>query len=150
MGYDLTGYKNSTYFRFHIFDFSPILHGAMRYGWVPLGVFPESDDDSIDYYGEKVNEEGRLGKGKITYYLSNDFQLVDKKDCEGLKEALTKALNDDYDFSLRDSHDIDIAKNLEKVGIEINPVETSDKERYTELAKRFVDFIDKEEGFFIL
>ena len=109
-----------------------------------------SDDDSIDYYGEKVNEEGRLGKGKITYYLSNDFQLVDKKDCEGLKEALTKALNDDYDFSLRDSHDIDIAKNLEKVGIEINPVETSDKERYTELAKRFVDFIDKEEGFFIL
>jgi hypothetical protein len=148
MGYDLKG-SNGNEFRFNVFTFSPILLGAMQYGWKPMGVYPtEIDKEYLEI------EDERVGEGDIRLYLSNDYRHVGYDDADNLKVALQKALDDDYSFDMRHEKDEKMKKGLSAfLGIEDKDTTiefpTFTKKQFQEQAKKFIKFLDEADGFFI-
>jgi hypothetical protein len=148
MGYDLTG-KSGNEFRFNVFSFSPVLLAAIEYGWEPKGVYP----DEIDRRHYKLDYV-RVGEGDVKVYLTNGYQEVGSDDAQNLKVALQKAIDDDYSFDMRHENDEKMKGILNAfLGIEDEDATiefpNNNKERFQEQTKRFIEFLDKADGFII-
>ena len=146
MSYELKG-GNGGDMKIYLFNFSPLLVGAIQYGWEPMGAWMYHE------YGNTSEE--RSMPGSIKSYLGNDFQGVDEEDAKNLAVALQKALDDDYDFSIRDESDLKLEEDLnlllDSEGL-MKPTQPSLPERkqhMRDLARQFIKFIETEKEFYI-
>jgi len=148
MSYELKG-GNGGDMKIYLFNYSPLLVGAIQYGWVPLGAW------QAFFSGGDEGKEVRGTPGSITSYLGNDFQGVDEEDAKNLAVALQKALDDDYDFSVRDESDLQLeedlnflldSQNLMKPDKSLAP---QAKLHMRDLARQFIKFIETEKEFYI-
>lgn len=146
MSYELKG-GNGGDMKIYLFNFSPLLVGAIQYGWVPLGAW-------VNYEYGNTGEE-RSMPGSIKSYLGNEYQGVDEEDAKNLAVALQKALDDDYDFSIRDESDLQLeedlnllfdSQNLMKPDKSLAPQQ---KLHMRDLARQFIKFIETEKEFYI-